>query len=246
MSCSFLVVLSLSTIHAQNFDAGTLEKLHLIVQSAYSTFPTICNSYELSVECIKNNIPGDFVECGVAAGAQVGAMALACQQLKSNKKIHLFDSFEGIPLASANDTQQPGVGDITHNTNVAHVNDLLVTSGISAHSLEEVKYNINRWGFDPEYFIYYKGWFQYTLPAAAKKIKAISFLRLDGDLYESTKVCLEYLYPKISKGGYIVIDDFGSLVGCQRAVREYLADHNLNPTIIQIPGGLGPVYWRVE
>ena len=71
-------------------------------------------------------------------------------------------------------------------------------------------------------------------------------MRLDGDLYESTKICLEYLYPKINKGGYIVIDDFGSLEGCRKAVLEYLEKHNLNPNIIQIPGGLGPVYWQIE
>src|SRR5476649_1898521 len=102
------------------------------------------------------------------------------------------------------------------------------------------------WQIDPSHFVYHKGWFQNTIPVKAGAIRSISFLRLDGDLYESTKVCLEYLYPKMSKGGYIVIDDFGSLEGCKKAVLEYLAEYDLNPTIIEIPGGQGPVYWQVK
>lgn len=220
--------------------------LDIFGKSAYSTLPTLYMSYQLAVECIENNIPGDFVECGVAAGSQVAAMAYAAQTLSVKKKIHLFDSFEGIPLAGAHDTAQPGiVGPIQHNVNVPS-EQLLVSSGISVCSLENVQKNMKNWGINPEYFIYHKGWFQHTLPNKANDIDAISFLRLDGDLYESTKVCLEYLYPKISSGGYIVIDDFGSLEGCKKAVLEYLEMFDLHPNIIEIEGGLGPVYWQVE
>ena len=226
-------------------DEATIHQLNQFAQSAYSTLPTLYNSYELAVECIKNKIPGDFVECGVAAGSQVAAMAYACQMFGSENKIHLFDSFEGIPLAGVHDTEQPGIGGITHNVNVAS-ETLLVSSGITVHSLENVKLNMRRWGIHPDRLAYHKGWFQHTLPHAADEIQKISLLRLDGDLYESTKVCLEYLYPKVSKGGYVVIDDFGTLDGCRKAVLDYLAEHDLNPIIIPILGGLGPVYWIVE
>lgn len=226
-------------------DPAVKSKLDQFAQAAYSTLPTLYMSYELSVECIKNNIPGDFVECGVAAGSQVAAMAYACQVFNIEKKVHLFDSFEGIPLAGIHDTEQPGiVGPIQHDVNVPS-EALLISSGITVQSLENVQLNMSRWGISPHRLVYHKGWFQHTLPHVADKIGAISLLRLDGDLYESTKVCLEYLYPKVSKGGYVVIDDF-ALAGCKKAVLEYLAEHDLHPTIIPIVDGLGPVYWIVE
>lgn len=230
-------------IDPSNMNEHERKKIETI-NFAYSTYPTLYNSYLIAKECIEQNIPGDFVECGVAAGAQIAAMSLACKNLDSYRTIHLFDSFEGIPLAGPNDTEQPGiVGKIKHDTNVAP-EQLLVSSGITVHSLEAVKRTLSSWGVNLNHLIFYKGWFQHTLAPAAEKINQISFLRLDGDLYESTRVCLEYLYPKIVNGGYIVIDDY-LLDGCRKAVDEYLNKHNLNPIIISIEGGTGPVYWQV-
>lgn len=221
-------------------------KLNSFAQSAYSTLATVHSSYKIALNCVINNIPGDFVECGVANGTQIAAMAYAAQSCSSKKKIHLFDSFEGIPLAGPNDDQQPGIGVITHSTQVSHLDELLVSSGVSICSVENVQKNMFRWGIDSKNLVYHKGWFQYTLPVKAPLIKKICFLRLDGDLYESTKVCLEFLYPKVSKGGYIVVDDYSSLSGCRKAVMEYLEAHNLSPVIVLIPGGQGPVYWQVQ
>ena len=67
-----------------------------------------------------------------------------------------------------------------------------------------------------------KGWFQNTLPIAKNEIGPITLLRLDGDWYESTKVCLENLYDKVIPGGYIIIDDYGHHEGCKIAVDEFL------------------------
>ncbi len=244
-----ILVTNVTAILADDLDSvkisdTELEKLKQFAQVAYSTLPTVCNTYKISIKCLQNNIPGDFVECGVAAGTQIGAMGYACQLFKSNKKIHGFDSFEGIPLAGPNDADQPGIGAITHNVHVENFDKLLISSGITVHSLENVKNNIVRWNLDPNAFLFYKGWFQHVLPVAHAQISQISFLRLDGDLYESTVVCLEYLYPKISKGGYIVIDDY-ALPGCRKAIDQYLEKHNLHPQIITIAGGNGPVYWIV-
>lgn len=213
----------------------------------YSNPPkaAIYNTFLIASKCIKENVPGDFVECGVAAGAQIAAIAYACHKNLDFRKIHLFDSFEGIPLAGPNDTQQPGItGPIQHNTNVKDLNTLLVSSGIAAHSVEEVINNMKLWNIDTKNFIFHKGWFQHTLPKDESSIEKIAFLRLDGDLYESTKICLEYLYQKISKGGYIVIDDY-ILTGCKKAVDEYLAKYNLNPTIIPVAEN-GPVFWQIQ
>jgi len=182
-----------------------------LAQRAYSNYETLQNSFDLAQLCC--DLDGDFVECGVAAGSQVAAMYRAC----SSKKIWLFDSFEGIPLASKYDTTQPGIGVISHDVN----GYLLTTSGITAVSIEQVKQHFAEWNVNDENFEYVQGWFEETL--TLNKIEKISLLRLDGDLYNSTKVCLEYLYPKVVDGGWVIIDDYG-LTGCFKAVHEYFGN----------------------
>jgi O-methyltransferase len=233
------------TIGRNQFPPLIYNTLNTFASRAYSTRPTLYNSFEIAAFCIQNDIEGDFVECGVAGGAQVAAMAFASQCLKASREIHLFDSFQGIPLAGPNDDSQPGIGKITHNTNVANVNDLLVTSGVSSCSVAGVQANMRQWGIDQTHLKYHAGWFQYTLPKVASSIEKIAFLRLDGDLYESTKVCLEYLYPKMTSGGFVVIDDY-CLTGCRKAVHEYIEKHNLQVTLLPVVNGGGPVFWIVE
>ncbi len=235
-------------------DAVIKEKLHQFGSVAHSTRETLYATYNIACACIENKIPGDFVECGVAGGTQVAAMAYACQVFNVlDRRVHLFDSFEGVPLAGPNDDQQPGVGTIAHSIQVKDLSELLVSSNkvypqlgqTAVYPLDTVKLHMNRWGIQPFRLIYHRGWFQNVLPKKSTIVGAISLLRLDGCLYESTKVCLEYLYPKVSKGGYVIIDDY-ALTGCKKAIHEYLDKHGLTPTIIPIEGGLGPVYWRVE
>ncbi|NJL70643.1 MAG: macrocin O-methyltransferase [Candidatus Competibacteraceae bacterium] len=203
---------------------------------ALSTFPTVQNSFECAWNAIKDGVPGDIVECGVFAGTQSAAMAWACMRQQQHRKVHLFDSFAGIPKAGPKD-------DETITALIGTGNGELETTGVSACSVESVKSNMVQWQIDPSLLHYHKGWFQDTVPLF--KVDAIAVLRLDGDLYESTKVCLEHLMPKVSKGGCIIIDDY-ALTGCRRAVDEYLAAHNLSPEIQVIEGGLGPVYWIVS
>jgi len=237
------------TLEVLNFrdslDKATYSFLKFCTGVSFATFPTTCNTYRLAVECIANDIPGDFVECGVARGAQIAVMGYACQQYQCEKKIHLFDSFQGIPLAGPNDASQPGIrGPIKHNVNVP-LEQLLVSSGVDVFSVSYVKNNMKRWGVEPHRLVYHEGWFQNTLPTDADKIEQICVLRLDGDLYESTKVCLEYLYPKIVPGGYLIIDDY-ALPGCAKAIHEYREKHGITCPIIKIPQGRGPAYWRVS
>lgn len=200
---------------------------------AYSFKETIYNSYMLAAEAIKKNIPGAFVECGVAAGGQLLAMQQA--NIDSGnivlRPVFGFDSFQGIPLAGANDKTQPGIeGEIKHDVNLP-IAERLVSSGVTVHSQEEVEANFKRMNLATSNVKLIKGWFQNTLPLAEEAgVKKIAVLRLDGDLYESTIVCLEYLYPKVVKGGVVIIDDY-ALDGCKLAVDEYLKKHNLAPFI---------------
>ena len=221
--------------------------------SAYSTHGMIEKTYDIAMSCIKEKIEGSFVECGVAAGAQVGVMAYVCKEHNDQREIHLYDSFEGIPLAGPKDTQQPGIGPISHDVNVGE-RELLKSSGITVHGMDQVKSNMARWGVQGMNLIYHQGWFQDTLPQ--NNIDKIAILRLDGDLYESNKVCLEYLGHKVVKGGYIIIDDY-ALTGAQIAVHEYIEERKLDVDLVKIYEGVPegksgdqnqvvPVYWRVK
>ena len=219
---------------------NTKKQLARFGQRALSTPQTVWNSYLLAQACCHKNIEGDFVECGVFAGTQIAAMALANQQNGMKKKIHLFDSFEGIPQAGPNDDET-----ITSCIGKGDGKGLLVTTGVSVCSIKAVQGHMREWGINSNQLLYYIGWFQDTVPLAVKKIKKIAILRLDGDLYESTKVCLEYLHPLVLKNGYVIIDDY-ALTGCRKAVDEYHLQIGIEPEIVKIESGGGPVWYKIN
>lgn len=85
--------------------------------------------------------------------------------------------------------------------------------------LEEVKRNFERYGLLDDRVRFLKGWFRDTLPSAP--VERLALLRLDGDMYESTVVALESLYPKLSPGGWVIVDDYGAVPACDRAVEDF-------------------------
>lgn len=188
---------------------------------AYSFPQTVEHSYQTVKNILENGIKGDLVECGVAMGSQIAAFQLALVEANAlHRSIWAFDSFEGIPLAGEFDTEQAGIGEITHDK-YAPIEERLVSSGVTAHSLESVKYNFtNRWNLPITNINFVKGWFQHTIEPTADSIESIAVLRLDGDLHESTLICLQHLYPKVLKGGVVIIDDY-ALTGCRVAVEQY-------------------------
>lgn len=177
--------------------------------------------------------PGVYCECGVAAGAQIIAMAAAAP----NKTIYAFDSFEGIPLPSNKDNQMPGIRFLSKEEQQALPNpgeQVLESSGATSVSLEDFQQHIKASGINmPERIFPVKGWFEESVPKFLSVMGPglkifpnafdIAILRLDGDLYNSTYVCLKYLYPKVIKGGLVIIDDW-ALPGCRRAVDDYFTD----------------------
>jgi hypothetical protein len=211
-------------------------KLEIISQVAYSFKETLYHSYHSAIEVLDKGIEGDLVECGVAMGSQIGAFQLALVERQAmNRKIWAFDSFEGIPIAGEFDDQQPGIGDITHDK-FAPIEERLVSSGITAHSLESVIRNFEMWELPIHNVEFIKGWFQHTIEETSKRMGNISVLRLDGDLHESTLVCLKHLYPKVSKGGIVIIDDY-ALTGCRIAVEQYFKSIRRKlPEMISVDG----------
>lgn len=214
-----------------------IQKLEEICRYAYSFKETVYHTFETAKEL--SGIDGDFVECGVAGGAQIMAMNYAIADTNSNKKIYAFDSFEGIPMAGEFDVTQPGIGEIAHNK-FAPLSERLVSSGITVHSQESVVTNFSNVGISDDNVVYIKGWFQNTLPVFAESIDKISLLRLDGDLYESTLICLEYLYPKVVEGGVVIVDDY-ALEGARKAISDYF--NGELPKMIEVNGGGGVAYF---
>jgi len=202
------------------------EWLDNVCLGALSHPATVKASYDIARLVIDNNIPGDFVECGVFGGAQCAAMARAIVDTASqDRRVHLFDCFEGIPAPGEHDT------DIEAGMHEAFQNQ-------TACSLEDCQRHLRDWGIPDDLLVWHPGLFQDTVPAHGPfgrhihaDVGAIAILRLDGDLYESTRVCLENLYPLLSPGGWCIIDDMG-LVGARKAVDEYMT--NLSR----------PTYWQ--
>jgi hypothetical protein len=184
-------------------------------QIAYSSEEVLQFSYDQAVKY--KDSPGVYVECGVAAGAQIIAMAAGAP----NKTIYAFDSFEGIPLASNKDDQAPGLHFFTKTEQAALPNpgeQVLVSSGATSVSIESFKEHCFNSGVGTRNIKPVRGWFEETVQNFNRD--KIAILRLDGDLYNSTYVCLKYLYPKLIDGGVCIIDD-AALPGCWNAVIDY-------------------------
>jgi len=193
---------------------------------AYSSKEVLKFTYEMGLKY--KDSPGVYCECGVAAGAQVIALAYAAP----NKTIYAFDSFEGIPLPSNKDNQMPGIKFLSKEEQSKLPNpgeQVLESSGATSVSYEDFWNHINASGVSVKNIWGVQGWFEETIPRFVKDFfldgNSISILRLDGDLYNSTYVCLKYLYPKVIKGGIVIVDDI-QLPGCEAAVHDYFRDTN--------------------
>lgn len=169
------------------------------------------------------DLPGCYVECGVAAGAQIIAMRAGAP----NKNIQAFDSFEGIPLPSNRDDQMPGIAMLSRAEQAALPDpgkQDLISTGATSVSTEDFWNHLDAAGVSKLNIGLHIGWFEKTIPGWLHPCP-ISILRLDGDLYNSTWVCLEHLYRLVIPGGIVIVDDW-QLPGCQGAVKDYLITVN--------------------
>ena len=179
-------------------------------------------------EIIKNDIHGDLIETGVwRGGATIFMKALLNVNNANDRSVWVADSFEGLP--APNDKEYP-----------EDKGDVHFTKKELAISLETVQNNFRKYNLLDENVKFLKGWFKDTLPVAL--IEKLALLRLDGDMYESTMDGLVNLYPKLSPGGFIIIDDWNAVQGCKLAVMDYRLKHNINDEIIPIDWA--SVYWK--
>lgn len=165
------------------------------------------NNLQFCVEdVLKNNIPGDFIETGVwRGGATIFMRAILKAYNNVDKKVWVADSFEGLPAP------KPWIYPADNGIYLHTYKQLAI-------SLEQVKSNFERYDLLDDQVCFVKGWFCDTLPNIS--IQQIAVMRLDGDLYESTMDALVNLYPKLSIGGYVIIDDFG-MESCRNAVLDF-------------------------
>jgi O-methyltransferase len=176
---------------------------------------------------INDNVEGDFIETGVWRGGAAILMRAILKELNiADRKVWVADSFKGLPRPSRSYPADHG--------------NKLYTKRILSVSLAEVKNNFTKYDLLDEQVAFLEGWFKDTLRQAS--IHKLSLLRLDGDLYESTWQSLNLLYPKLSAGGYIIVDDYNAFDACRSAITEYRNQHNIQTPIIKIDKQA--IYWR--
>lgn len=200
-------------------------------QICYSSRETLQHTWDCAKYVDRRKMEGDFVECGVAAGAQIIAMLDAAP----GRIVHAFDSFQGIPLPSNRDDQMPGIRKLT-TQEIADLPDpgkQVLESTLATVVPEFSFYNHVYSAFPGRKSIMelqvWPGWFEETLPV--NNLDKISLLRLDGDLYNSTYVCLDNLFHKVVKGGIVIIDDW-ELPGCKAACWDYFKKIGYKPRLI--------------
>lgn len=169
---------------------------------------------------IRENIPGDLIETGVWKG---GACILMRAVLKSlgihNRTVWVADSFRGLPPPQ--EELYPADRGDNHHT----FEELAI-------SRERVASHFDRYGLLDGQVRFLEGWFRDTLPA--NPAGPLAVIRLDGDMYESTMDALVHLYPRLSPGGYCIIDDYGCIEACRMAVRDYRKQHGISAPVHMI------------
>jgi O-methyltransferase len=185
------------------------------------------NIEQCVVQVLEDGVPGDLIETGVWRG---GAVIFMRGILKAygvqDRMVWVADSFQGLP---PNDpVKYPKETPID-----------LHQHGELAISLEQVQRNFASYGLLDGQVKFLKGWFRDTLPSAP--IRTLSILRLDGDLYESTMDALT-LYPKLSPGGFVIVDDYNTVKACNDAIEDFRKERGISDALQLIEGGGG--FWR--
>jgi hypothetical protein len=181
--------------------------------------------YKATEYIIKNDIPGDIVECGVWRGGSIMVSALTMKNLKNtNRKLYMYDTYEGMSKPTKKDV-------LVGNQNIKAM-DKWVDRSTGEYAnwrkarIDEVKENLYSTGYPKNNLIFVKGKVENTIPKTIPS--KISILRLDTDWFESTYHELKYLFPKISKNGVLIIDDYGYWKGSRDATDKYIKENKVS------------------
>jgi O-methyltransferase len=180
-------------------------------------------------QVVADRVPGDLIETGVwRGGACIYMRAMLAVLGANDRRVWVADSFKGLPQPNAA-SYPADAKDIHHAVKFLRV------------SLDEVKANFAKFDMLDDRVEFLEGWFKDTLPAAP--IEKLAILRLDGDMYESTTNALDALYAKVSPGGFVIVDDYGAVPACKRAISDFRDRHKITEPIEPIDND--GVFWRV-
>ena len=179
---------------------------------------------------VREGVPGDLLEAGTWRGGSAILMRGVLEARGDTGRIvWVADSFQGVP--PPNPEKYP-----------ADAGDTFWTWDELAVPVEQVRANFAKYGLLDDRVRFLEGWFKDTLADAP--IEHLAVLRVDGDLYESTLDTLRPLYPKVSPGGFVIVDDYGCVPGCRQAVDEFRDSHGITAPLEKIDWT--GVLWRKE
>ncbi len=186
------------------------------------------DNFQWCIESVlRNKVPGAIVETGVwRGGASILAEAVLHLHQATDRILALFDTFDGLPPADPRYAADAG--------------DLLHTIGYLKASIELVRYNFSKYGLLYDNVQFFKGLAEETMPIAP--IEQVAVLRIDLDMYRGVYGALQAMYHKVTPGGFIIIDDWGSMPACRKAVEDFWKENNIQPSynIIDNDG----IFWQ--
>jgi O-methyltransferase len=179
-------------------------------------------------DVLRREVQGDLIETGVWRGGVCILMRAILKVMgDQSRSVWVADSFQGLPKPDGRFKQDAD----------SKWHDFRDSLGIS---LPEVRANFERYGLLDDRVRFLEGWFKDTLPTAP--IDKLAVIRLDGDMYASTMDALNSLYPKLSVGGYVIVDDYGALESCSQAVTDFRAQNGIDDEIEKVDWS--GVYWK--
>ncbi len=180
-------------------------------------------------DVVARGVPGDLIEAGTWRGGVTVLMRAVLAALgDEERRVWVADSFEGVPRANAQDYPADG--------GLEFISELTELTA----SVEDVQRTFSRYGLLDDRVRFLPGWFKDTLPQAPTGPLAV--IRIDGDLYESTMDALTALYPRLSVGGYLIVDDYHDIPACRRAVSDYRVTHSIREKVHTVDWTA--IYWQ--
>lgn len=179
---------------------------------------------------LADGVPGNFIETGVWQGGQTILMRGVLKAYGiHDRRVYVADSFQGLPEVDPETAPDDAIA-------------LGILDGIGRFRVtaDDVRRNFAAYGLLDEQVVFLEGWFSDTLPYA--ELGALAVVRLDGDFYDSTRDAIEILYPRLSSGGFVIVDDYGCPFGCKRAIDEYRSNRGIEVPMLR--ASKQTVYWR--
>ncbi len=207
-----------------DFDDETVDIIRRVTPYTMTSVERLFALIQAVKYVVSADIPGGIVESGAWLGGSMMAVAHTLKRLGSgDRDLYLFDTYEGMPRPTELDVSYAGTPASIDFERTKKSGD---TSAWCYASIEQVRSNLISTGYDTSRLHLIKGKVEETIPDSAPS--RIALLRLDTDWYESTRHELIHLYPRLSAGGVLIVDDYGHWRGSRKAVDEYVKQHNIS------------------